>query len=176
MSDEPAADLQSAWHEYVGGRVYSHASILDVGAGQGKSKARMSQRGNVVTTQDINRNLMLCVDIVKPICQISNLMLSRFDVVTAFDVIEHVPDPEEFLYDVRKLSTHEAFITTPNKKFYPAPWHYTIDDMLLLIAALPTKQKFFYGRNRIATGDEIFETPLEKMDAVQYFGFRLIWR
>ncbi len=41
----------------------------------------------------------------------------KADVVSAFEVLEHVPDPVKFIKHLSKLANKWAYITTPNKSF-----------------------------------------------------------
>lgn len=79
-------------------------TVLDVGAGLGRSKERI---GNL-TTQDTC--VGLDVDIHEPL----EMITERWDWVTAFDVIEHVPNDIRFLYNMLEHCNYGVFITTPN--------------------------------------------------------------
>lgn len=99
-------DCQDGWQNMIGHR-FNDVSILDVGAGLGLSRRRLGN--NSITLQDIGIDLP--VDTVLPVGQIES---NSFDVVTAFDVIEHVVDDIEFLSQLCRISRHAVFITTPN--------------------------------------------------------------
>lgn len=119
-------DLQSVWHLFFA-QFIVNKTILDVGAGQGLSKARFEANGNKVTTQDINRALMDCVDIVGEIYYI----FDRYDVVTAFDVIEHIwSKPESFILRMSRIARESIILTTPNWHSYPRNWHYKPNEFL----------------------------------------------
>ena len=104
------ADVQADAH-YFFDTLFAGCTVLDVGAGLGKSKERITR--NKVTTQDIDVRLRDAglVDITK-------LPDQRFDVVTAFDVIEHVQDDLGFLMSLAARARRAAFLTTPD-------WHHT---------------------------------------------------
>lgn len=161
------ADLQKVWHEFVG-EMFSDFSILDVGAGQGFSKDRLSKNNNCVITQDINRNLMNNVDII---CELEDV-IGKWNLITAFDVIEHVPSPLKFLYDLNQISPQMIFITTPNGKVYTNPWHYTVDEMVGFIdKVFPYSSLKIYGRYKGPDYDyvKLWDKTIDKK--VHYFGF-----
>jgi len=102
-------DFQEGWHNFVG-KFFNHTSILDVGAGLCLSKKRLEQNGsNFVTLQDLGSGLK--VDISTPISEIAS---KSYDVVTAFDVIEHVIEDKQFLADMFRIARVAIVITTPN--------------------------------------------------------------
>ena len=98
------ADLHFAFDWIIRGKM-----VLDVGAGLGKSKARI--RHNIVTTHEPSEHCRGLVDICGP------LVLAHaapHQVVTAFEVLEHVEDDVGFLRSIDKLATEAIFLTTPN--------------------------------------------------------------
>lgn len=101
-------DCQSGWQTYFGTR-FRGEQILDVGAGLGESKQRLSAGGNHVTTFDVASGLP--VDFTGDLSVFSD---RAFDVVTAFDVVEHIPDPRRFLADLQRLASRAIVLTTPN--------------------------------------------------------------
>ncbi len=46
------------------------------------------------------------------------MVFSSFDYVLCSEVIEHLPNPDEFLEKVKSLFRIEALITTPKKDYY----------------------------------------------------------
>lgn len=80
---------------------------LDVGAGLGYSKARISQHGFIPVTQDPAPDLN--VDISLPLEDV----VGQFGVVSAFDVIENVEDVASFLKNLRRLSCGYVVISAP---------------------------------------------------------------
>lgn len=150
--DAPA-DLQATWHHHVANMLFNK-SILDVGAGRGKSKERLSINENRVTTMDVNRNLMQEVDYVKPI---QLFVESSYDVVTAFDVIEHIPDDEveNWILNLRRVAERNVFVTTPNSHRYPHPWHFTPEQFFHLFNRQLWADVKFFLRFKIGETDEV---------------------
>lgn len=132
------ADLQAVWHEYVGA-LFFKKTILDVGAGRGKSKERMSVNENVVTTLDVNRNLMTTVDVIEDPWRLEG----EWDVVTAFDVIEHVSHPTEFIYSCLARCKDVVILTTPNKHAVDHPWHFYPEEFEVLAGDSPQLSDYF---------------------------------
>jgi 2-polyprenyl-3-methyl-5-hydroxy-6-metoxy-1,4-benzoquinol methylase len=114
----PPGDLQKAWHRFVVVHYLDKdiGSIIDIGAGRGKSKERLQEITENVVTQDINNALMDYVDIIEPTSNI----IGGYDLVTAFDVFEHIPPStrELWLKDLYYLSNKYLFVTTPNGAHY----------------------------------------------------------
>lgn len=107
FTPERHLDLQADLHFFVD-TLFTGLTILDVGAGLGKSKGRL--RHNQVTTYEPSEACRGLVDCqVWPSDQI-------FDVVTAFEVIEHVADDRAFLRDLERGARRAIVVTTPN-------WH-----------------------------------------------------
>lgn len=102
---EQHLDLQADLHFFFDSLV-TGKTVLDVGAGLGRSKARI--RHNVITTYEPSEHCRGLVDICSPI-----LPDGLFDVVTAFEVIEHVQEDEGFLRDINQLAIQAVFLTTP---------------------------------------------------------------
>ena len=80
---------------------------LDVGAGLGFSKDRISPHGFIPVTQDPAPDLN--VDITLPLDDV----VGEFSVVSAFDVIGHVQDVPSLLASLRRLSCGYVVISAP---------------------------------------------------------------
>jgi SAM-dependent methyltransferase len=110
--------------------------LLDVGAGSGKFVRFLRARG--VDAHGIEPSRALFDRFLGKEAAFTCAMLDRyrstapaFDIVTAFDVIEHVPDPVGFLGDVAALLEPGGvfFASTPNVGSFPAKvfgrrWHF----------------------------------------------------
>lgn len=80
---------------------------LDVGAGLGCSKARISPHGFIPITQDPAPGLN--VDISLPL----DAVVGQFGIVSAFDVIEHVSDVPAFVGNLHRLSCGYIAVSAP---------------------------------------------------------------
>lgn len=98
-------DLQADLHKFFGG-LFSGKTILDVGAGLGRSKERLG--ANQVTTHDVSPHVADLVDVVAP-----EPPRGPYDIVTAFEVLEHVEDDLGFLRLLDERATQAIFLTTP---------------------------------------------------------------
>lgn len=112
-------DCQFGWHRWVGEHFHGCA-ILDVGSGLGLARERLAAGGNEVVLQDPAPGTP--VDIHD---DIGDLAGRFFDVVTAFDVIEHVLDDGLFLWNLCRIARRSVVITTPNYNVSKAanPFH-----------------------------------------------------
>lgn len=106
----PHLDLHAELHLFFDCLV-TGKTVLDVGAGLGKSKARM--RHHAVTTFDPSPQVAGMVDVCQP-----TMPGGRWQVVTAFEVLEHVDDAAGFLRDCGARATEAVFLTTPNAARY----------------------------------------------------------
>lgn len=103
-------DLNADLHHFFDWLVVGK-TVLDVGAGLGKSKARI--RHNRVMTYDPSPHVAEHVDhsFLTPLALAG---ATPFDVATAFEVIEHVEDDREFCATIDLLASQAVFLTTPN--------------------------------------------------------------
>lgn len=101
-------DTQGCWQHIVAGWL-NNCSLLDVGAGLNGSKERMSVRGINVTTLDPGPGLPVDIN-----ADISTVPDKSYDAVTLFDVIEHIEDGGEFIYNLKRVAKKWIVMTTPN--------------------------------------------------------------
>lgn len=97
-----------------------HSTLLDVGCGMGTFVQYARSQGFLVCATDKARG---CIGYLRKIgipaySTILGIPNHTFDVITLFDVIEHVPNPTSFLSDIRrKLKKNGVLVvTTPNVK------------------------------------------------------------
>jgi len=126
-------DCQFGWHHWVGTH-FSHSTMLDVGAGLGHSRERLAAGANEVVLQDPAPGMPVdtCDDV-------ATFAPRSFEVVTAFDVIEHVLDDRAFLRQLCRIARRAVVITTPNYDVSHAanPYHvreYSPSEFLELLA------------------------------------------
>jgi len=156
---EGREDGQAFWHTFFGGQ-FSAATILDVGAGLGHSKMRLA-RGrwgmNRVTTQDIGPDLEVDVTLA-----IDHIAGNSYDVVTAFDVIEHVDNAIPFLAHMAWIAKEAVVISTPNfnvsrcaNKYHAR--EYTPVQLVALFEEFPFARVRWFSRDTRAPGSIIME-------------------
>jgi hypothetical protein len=134
-------DINGDLHYFFDGLV-AGKTVLDVGAGLGKSKVRI--RHNRVTTMDPSPAVEGLMDVV-------GLPARTYDVVTAFEVVEHVPDDQAFLAACRACAEQAIFLTTPNwaisqcqsadhyREYTHAEWEE------LIVGAYPEAAHYWWG-------------------------------
>jgi cyclopropane fatty-acyl-phospholipid synthase-like methyltransferase len=146
--------------------------VCDVGCAGGYGSEYLSRHGLSVLGVDIDKNSIEsatklfsnsrvrfeCIDI-------NRLPSNRFDVVTCFQVIEHVGDYYAFLEDIHRILKPQgkAFISTPNKvKWSPrqAKPHF------------PFHTHEFYPKELLALGSSLFQNCLIKGQ----FNNSAVWR
>ena len=112
--------------------------LLDIGCGSGKWVNYLNQHG--FTAWGIEPSVALYNHFLIPdnsfeCTTVSNYILNTpgkiFDIITAFDVLEHTKDPVEFLTGITTLMHSETllFISTPDmgsfhRKTFGKYWHY----------------------------------------------------
>ncbi|MBT8444751.1 MAG: class I SAM-dependent methyltransferase, partial [Gammaproteobacteria bacterium] len=127
MASNDVRDMETRWgfrSRYILAKVLEHSgaepTLLDVGAGNGYF-VHVAQRdlGLAATGIEISATAVKFSDDVlgvKLICGDATNHEGQYDIVTSFNVIEHVQDPEEHLANLLRLTKTGGFvvITTPN--------------------------------------------------------------
>lgn len=105
---------QMGWYDWTGKKYCIKKTVLDVGCGMCKGMKALREIGaEDVWGQDIDnrlegldKNLMIC-----PLYQIPD---KSYDVVTSYDVIEHVIEDIDFFNHLIRIAKETVIITTPN--------------------------------------------------------------
>jgi SAM-dependent methyltransferase len=135
------------WSEHVAryafARRYAQGKrVLDAGCGTGYGSAELSQSAAAVTGVDISADAIEYANAGYPIpglrflessCTAMPLPPESFDLVVAFEVIEHLADYRAFLNECARVLTPEGLliVSSPNKRYYaetraatgPNPFH-----------------------------------------------------
>jgi ubiquinone/menaquinone biosynthesis C-methylase UbiE len=116
--------------------------VLDAGCGTGYGSAELAQSALVVTGIDVAPQAIEFARATYPIpslrflvssCAVMPFPENAFDLVVAFEVIEHLPDHRAFLQECARVLTHHGLfiVSSPNRKYYaesraktgPNPYH-----------------------------------------------------
>lgn len=106
--------------------------VLDLGCGAGNGAVYLSSVGHV-TAIDSEKDLVQLLPGIWPERNVSWQHVAEgglpfpdasFDLVTSFQVIEHVLDQHQFLVEIRRVLREHgvALLTTPNRMLRVAPW------------------------------------------------------
>jgi SAM-dependent methyltransferase len=109
--------------------------IIDVGAGEGWFLYQAKKRGwDVYGTEFEDRAISLCnekgVSMQKGVLDPTNYEANEFDVVTSFEVVEHINNPKEEFINFNQLLRQGGlvYVTTPNfnsvsRTLLKGKWH-----------------------------------------------------
>jgi len=135
------------WSEHVAryafARRYAQGKrVLDAGCGTGYGSAELAQSAAAVTGVDISADAIEYASASYPIpglrflkssCIAMPVPAESFDLVVAFEVIEHITDYRAFLTECARVLTREGLfmVSSPNKRYYaetraatgPNPFH-----------------------------------------------------
>ncbi len=125
------ADL---WSEhlarYAFARRYTRGKkVLDAGCGTGYGSAELAQEAGSVTGIDLSSEALDYARANYPLANVSwaagscirlPFCSASFDVVVAFEVIEHLEDPATFIAECARVLQPEGLfiVSTPNKRYY----------------------------------------------------------
>ena len=135
------------WSEHVARYAYARRyaegrRVLDAGCGTGYGSAELAQSALVVTGIDVAPQAIGFARATYPIpslrflvasCAVMPFPENAFDLVVAFEVIEHLPAHRAFLQECARVLTHHGLfiVSSPNRKYYsesraktgPNPYH-----------------------------------------------------
>jgi ubiquinone/menaquinone biosynthesis C-methylase UbiE len=123
-------------------RLASQARVLDIGCGAGYGTAELAQHAQSATGIDVSAEAIAYANTHYPLPNTTFLTASAtalpfppesFDLITAFEVIEHLDNWHELLMEARRLlhPNGRFLVSTPNKLYYaesrasdgPNPFH-----------------------------------------------------
>ena len=143
----PGQVNDNLWSEHVARYAYARRyaegrRVLDAGCGTGYGSAELAQSALVVTGIDVAAQAIEFARATYPIqslrflvssCAVLPFPENAFDLVVAFEVIEHLPDHRTFLQECARVLTHHGLfiVSSPNRKYYaesraktgPNPYH-----------------------------------------------------
>jgi ubiquinone/menaquinone biosynthesis C-methylase UbiE len=133
------------WAEHIAryafaARLAEGARVLDIGCGTGYGTAELAQHARSATGIDISADAIVyarqhypAATFVEASATSVPLPAASFDLITAFEVIEHLDDWHELLIEARRLLDPSGtfLVSTPNKLYYaesrakegPNPFH-----------------------------------------------------
>ncbi len=135
LSDiQPDIALEHMSRYFAARRFCKGKKVLDVACGEGYGSKILSETAESVLGIDISKE---AVDNAKAAYQSGNLKFSvldalclenleqSFDLVTAFEMIEHIKMQDEFLSQVRKVLKKDGIfmVSTPDKFVHEHEWH-----------------------------------------------------
>jgi SAM-dependent methyltransferase len=101
---------QLDWYRFASTQV-DGKRVLDVGCGLGHGLQILQTRAGEAEGQDLD--VRLAGDRVRCV-PIETIDAKSYDIVTAIDVVEHVPDPQAFVRELGRIARETFFLTTPN--------------------------------------------------------------
>ncbi len=139
---------QDLWNEHVAryafaSRLARRKRVLDAACGTGYGSAELARAASSVVGLDVScealgyaqaRYRLPNVSFLQASCATMPFRTGSFDLVVAFEVIEHIREWSMFLSEIRRVLTPggQAIISTPNSCYYsasrghtgPNPYHY----------------------------------------------------
>lgn len=134
-------DYQHDRLHHIGPHLTAGSRLLEVGASSGQFLVHVKDKVAEVNAIELDKACCaflgseLGIEAEAEFLEKSRFADQTYDVVCAFQVIEHVEQPAEFLKTLRQATKKEGtlFIEAPN-----------LHDPLLSVWGVPTYQKFFY--------------------------------
>ena len=153
VEDRKAYKYQYQEHWYLlASKLCCQRTVLDVGSGTGYGLPFYWAAG---ATDVLGIDLLPADPMVQKV-PLEHIRSDGFDVVTCFDVIEHVEDDHAFLAEILRVARYFALITTPNWDAWKCanPYHireYTPAELMCLIKGGPPNLMWTCGKDRIAS-------------------------
>ncbi|OGH59414.1 MAG: hypothetical protein A2725_01130 [Candidatus Magasanikbacteria bacterium RIFCSPHIGHO2_01_FULL_33_34] len=127
QTDEPVlSNWQKQRADLVLGFLEKGSTVLDIGCGDGailkyfKDKADIRGIGVDIDEKSIERVRSLGLEAIKmDINDLENIKnLPEVDYITGFEIIEHMPNPEQFVYRLKDKAKKGFIFSTPNTGYY----------------------------------------------------------
>ncbi len=127
QTEEP---VLSTWQKmrmnYVVKMIEPGSSVLDVGCGDGAVLKYLTDKNNIkgigvdVSDDILARAQKLGIETIKmDISKLSELdKLPEVDYITGFEIIEHIPNPEEFISKIKIKARKAMIFSVPNSGYY----------------------------------------------------------
>ena len=143
----PGQVAPDLWNEHTARYVFAARfakgrKVLDAGCGSGYGSARLAAKAATVVGADISSEALTYarrhygmgnLHLLQTSCTRLPVAAGAFDLVVAFEVIEHLPDWRDFLQEMKRVTAPEGLfiVSTPNKAYYgasrgnaaPNPYH-----------------------------------------------------
>jgi len=143
----PGQVSEDLWGEHVARYAYARRyadrkRVLDAGCGTGYGAAELARSAPIVTGLDVSADAITFaranytragLRFVRASCTAMPFAENSFDLVVAFEVIEHLADHRAFLHECARVLTHSGLfiVSSPNKSYYaesragsgPNPYH-----------------------------------------------------
>ncbi len=128
--------------------------VLDIGCGGGVFSEALAKEGAMVTAIDLSENVINVakehakqskLEINYQAIALENLKASDFDIITCYELLEHVPEPNQLILEAKKRLKvgGKLFLSTINRT--PKAYLYTIVGAEYLLNILP-RQTHEYNR------------------------------
>jgi len=178
------------WNEHIAryafaARLARYKRVLDVGCGTGYGSAELGRVATQVVGCDISAEALVYahrhyasskVHFIQAACTCLPLNSASFDLVVAFELIEHLADWRTFLEETRRVldRSGQCVISTPNKYYYqesrgPAglnPYHqheFTFEEFRKELEAVFPHVSFFLQNH----ADGIVFQPVDSITSIE---------
>lgn len=116
------APTQLGWYRFASSRAIGQ-TVIDIGCGLGHGLEILRGSASCVTGQDVDPRLARDGVVVAPL---ESLPSKSYDIVTAIDVIEHIPDDASFVAHLTRIARRGVFVSTPNWTLTRCQWPYHV--------------------------------------------------